>query len=176
MRRKASRRWIDGVETGAHEAVQGLSDWFNIRLRNDDVQDFDTTWHQALLSASENPPEMFLEGFFKSELQDSVQFQTALTMYEQENIRNNERPNDSRLKTPVRRHIDQTTVIKSHKGKKANAERRVAISGKQLDSVQKETHVVSVTEASGNQRDHGRGSSGQKSTIVLFYFENADPD
>ena len=28
--------------TGAHEAVQGLSDPFSFRLQNDDVQDFDT--------------------------------------------------------------------------------------------------------------------------------------
>ena len=33
--------------TGAYEAVQGLSDLFNIRLQNDDVQDFDTRWDQA---------------------------------------------------------------------------------------------------------------------------------
>ena len=62
-------------------------------------------------------------------------------MHEQENIRNKGQPNYSRLKTAVRRHIDQVlstrnfrarneileggTVTKSHKGKKANAERRV---------------------------------------------------
>ena len=40
--------------TGAYEAVQGLSDLFNIRLQNDDVQDFDVRWDQALLPASEN--------------------------------------------------------------------------------------------------------------------------
>ena len=34
--------------TRAHEAVQGLSDLFNIRLQNDDVQDSDTRWDQAL--------------------------------------------------------------------------------------------------------------------------------
>ena len=41
--------------TGACEAVQDLSDLFNIRLQNDDVQDFDTRWDQALLAASEIP-------------------------------------------------------------------------------------------------------------------------
>ena len=30
--------------TGAHEAVQGLSDLFKKRLQNDDVQDFDVRW------------------------------------------------------------------------------------------------------------------------------------
>ena len=49
--------------TGAHEAVQGLSDLFNFRLQNDDVQDFDTRWDQPLLAASEIPTEMVLEGF-----------------------------------------------------------------------------------------------------------------
>ena len=59
--------------TGAYDAVQGLSDLFNIRLQNDDVQDFDVRWDQALLSASETPTEMVLEGLYKSKLQDSVQ-------------------------------------------------------------------------------------------------------
>ena len=47
--------------TGAYEAVQGLSDLFNIRLQSDDVQDFDVRWHQALLSASEIPRDVILE-------------------------------------------------------------------------------------------------------------------
>ena len=33
--------------TGAYEAVQGLSDLFRKRLRNEDVQDFDVRWDQA---------------------------------------------------------------------------------------------------------------------------------
>ena len=83
--------------TAACEAVQGLSDLFNIRLQNDDVLDFDTRWDQPLS-----------EGLYKSKLQDSVQLQTGLATYEQENVRNTEPPNYSRLKTLVRRHIDQT--------------------------------------------------------------------
>ena len=34
--------------TGASEAVQGLSDLFSFHLQNDDVQDFDVRWDQAL--------------------------------------------------------------------------------------------------------------------------------
>ena len=85
--------------TGAYEAVQGPSDLFNIRSQNDDVQDFDTRWDHAPLAASEIPTEMVLEGLYKSKLQDVVQLQTVLVMYEQENVRNNEPPNYSRLKT-----------------------------------------------------------------------------
>ena len=57
--------------TGACETVQGLSDSFNIRLQNDDVQDFDVRWDQAPLSASEIPTEMVLEGLYKSKLQEA---------------------------------------------------------------------------------------------------------
>ena len=42
---------------GAYEAVQGLSDLFNIRLQNDNVQDVDVRCDQALLSASETSTE-----------------------------------------------------------------------------------------------------------------------
>ena len=48
--------------TGAKEAVQGLSDLFNVRLQKDDVQDFDTRWDQAPLAASEKSAETDLEG------------------------------------------------------------------------------------------------------------------
>ena len=38
--------------TGASEAVELLSDLFNIRLQNDDVHDVSAIWDQALLSAN----------------------------------------------------------------------------------------------------------------------------
>ena len=128
--------------TGAYDAAQGLSDLFNVRLQNDDVQNFDTRWAQALLSASEVPTEMVLEGLYMSKLQDSVQLQTTWAMYEQEISRNNEQPKYSRLKIAVGRHIHQQlrtrnfrarneivergAVIKRPKGRKAVVERNVA--------------------------------------------------
>ena len=106
--------------TGACEAVQGLPDVFKMRLQNDHVQDIDTRWDQALSVASEIHTEMVLGGLYKSKLQDSVRLQTALAMYEQGNVRNNEPPSNSRLKTIVRCHIDQTmrTCVISELGTK----------------------------------------------------------
>ena len=72
--------------TGAHEAAQGLSDLFNIRLQIDDVQDLDVRWDQAPLSASEIPTDVILEGLYNSKLQGSVQLQTVLTLYNQETV------------------------------------------------------------------------------------------
>ena len=71
---------------------------FNIRLQKDDVQDFDVRWDQTLLSASDMPSDVILEGLYKSELQDSLQLQTVLALYDQETVRNNGQTSYLRLK------------------------------------------------------------------------------
>ena len=127
--------------TGAYEAVQGLSNLFKKRLQNDDIQDLDVRWDQALLSASDMPSDVILEGLYKSKLQDSVQLQTVLALYDQETVRNNGQTSYLWLKTSVKLHIDQMMrtrnfrvrnevvergpVTKSQKGRKACVERRV---------------------------------------------------
>ena len=119
--------------TGAYEAVQGLSALFNLRLQNDDVQDFDVRCDQALLSASETPTEMILEGLCKSKLQDSVELQTVLALYDQETVRNNGHPSFSRLDQMMRTRnfrvrseiVERGSVSKSQNGKKAFVERKV---------------------------------------------------
>ena len=74
-------------------------------------------------------------------MQDSVQLQTVLALYDQETVRNNEQTSYSRLKTSVRFHIDQMmrfrnfgfldevvergAATKSQKGKNAYVERKV---------------------------------------------------
>ena len=45
------------VQPELMKQLQGLSDLFNRRLQNDDVQDFDTRWDRSLLAASEIPTE-----------------------------------------------------------------------------------------------------------------------
>ena len=59
--------------TSAYDAAHGLSDLFNVRSQTDDVQDFDTRWGQAPLSACKVLTETVLEGLYKSKLQDLVQ-------------------------------------------------------------------------------------------------------
>ena len=129
------------------------------------------------LSASETPTEMVMEGLYKSKLQDSVQHQIVMALYDKETGRNNWQPSYSRLKTSVRLQIDQTMrtrnfrvwnevidqgpVIKSQKRKWKPTLRgkwENAVSGKQLNSVQKETPAVSVMvksslEAAANIKD-----------------------
>ena len=111
--------------TGAHEAVQGLRDLFHIRSQNDDVEEFDVRWDQALLSASETQTEMVLEGLYMSKVQDSVQLQTVLALCDRETVRNNGQPSFSRLKTSVRLHVDQTMRIRHFRVRNEVMERGV---------------------------------------------------
>ena len=88
------------------EAVQCLSDLFNIRSHNDDVQDFDTRWGPISISRKwKQLRKWSWRVFLQVRLKDSVQLPTVLALCEQENIRNNEQPCCSRLKTSVRRHV-----------------------------------------------------------------------
>ena len=148
--------------TGAHEAEQRLSDLFNTRLQNDDIQDFDVRWDQALLSASDVPSDVILDGLYKSKLQDSVQLQTVLALYDQETARDNGHTSYVRLKTSVKLHIDQMMTTRNFSLERSCGERsshqeskrkeslrreesgRVSFSGRHMDNVPKETHVVSV--------------------------------
>ena len=123
--------------------VQGLSDRFASSLQNDDVQDFDVRLDRTLISVSEMPSDMTLEGLYMSTLRNSAQLQTVLALYDQETARNKGKPNYSQLKTVVKLHIDQMmrtrnfrvrndvvergSVTKSQKGKKAYVERKVRV-------------------------------------------------
>ena len=104
--------------TGAYDAAQGLSALFNIFLHDDDIQDFDTRWDQALLTASETPPENVLKVFYKMKVRGSVQRQRVLAMYDQEMDRERAMPSYQRLKTMVRRHIDQMIWTRKFKARK----------------------------------------------------------
>ena len=100
--------------------------------------------------------------YHKSKLQDSVQLQTVLALYDQETFCNDGQLSYLRLKSSVRLHIDQTMrtrnfrvrneVVERSSDQESKMERRPALrgeeksafSGKHIDNIRKETHVVSV--------------------------------
>ena len=87
--------------TGAYQAVQGLSDLFSARLQNDDVQDFDVRWCQALLSGSDGKiVQVKITGLSSAS--------NVLALYDQETVRNNGQTSYLPFKTSVKLHIDQT--------------------------------------------------------------------
>ena len=125
----------------AHDAALDLSDLFNLCLQGDDIRGFDTRWDQALISVSEVPKENVVESWCKMKIRESVQLQTVSAMYEREIDPDRSMPSYQRLKTEVRRHIDQLirtrnfrarnerietgVFVKSHKGKNVSVELRM---------------------------------------------------
>ena len=76
------------------------------------LRDFVTRWDQALTSVSEVPKENVLESLYKRKIQ------TVLAMYEEEIHRDRAMPSYRRLKTMVRRHIDQLIKTRNHRARR----------------------------------------------------------
>ena len=49
--------------TGANDFVENCPDLFTIALRNDDIQESDSTWDGILLSMTQIPSDDILEGY-----------------------------------------------------------------------------------------------------------------
>ena len=78
-----------------------------MKLENDDIQDYDLRWEQALLLASDPPSDKVLEGLYVSKLQDSFQAQTIMALFNQEILRGRGRRDYHRLRMCVKLHIEQ---------------------------------------------------------------------
>ena len=80
---------------------------FSITHRNDDVQDFDTSWDEILLSMTKIPTDDVLESLYKLRLCNSDQLKTVLEFYVMEIHQKISMPNHQKLKTMAKRSIDQ---------------------------------------------------------------------
>ena len=159
--------------TGAHEAVQGLSDLFNFSRTAWWSSGFRHKTGPSSISSKWNTCGTGAGGFIQVKV---TGFRSALHCIGY--VWTREPPSYSRLKTMVRRHIDQTmrtrnlrawnekvetgTVTKSQKWREVSVERsgRILPPVERLDNVRKETHVVSVmiqrleTDAMRDKKDN----------------------
>ena len=93
--------------TGANDSVENYADLFTISLRNDDIQEFDSKWDGILLSMTKIPHDDILEGLSKSRIRESEKLKTVLELYDLETHQKKLRPDYHRLKTMVKRSIEQ---------------------------------------------------------------------
>ena len=93
--------------TGAHDSVENYADLFTISLRNDDIQEFDSKWDGILLSMTKIPPDDILEGLYKLRIRESEKLKTVLELYDLEIHQKKLGPDYHRLKTMVKRSIEQ---------------------------------------------------------------------
>ena len=93
--------------TGANDSVENYADLFTIAFRNDDIQEFDSKWDGILLSMTNIPPDDILEGLYKLRIRESEKLKTVLEVYDLDIHQKKVGPDYHRLKTMVKRSIEQ---------------------------------------------------------------------
>ena len=92
---------------GSRDSVENYTDLFTIVLRNDDIQELDSNWDGILLSMTKIPSVHILEGLCKSRIRESEKLKTVLELYDLETHQKKLEPDHHRLKTMVKRSIEQ---------------------------------------------------------------------
>ena len=110
--------------TGANDSVEHNADLFTIGLRDDDIQEFDSKWDVILLSMPKIPPGDILEGL---RIRESEKLKTVLELYDQEIHQKKIGPDYHRLKTMVKRSIEQDLQNKNLGARNGNYERNAVV-------------------------------------------------
>ena len=93
--------------TGAHDTFLDYADLFSITFRNDDDQDFDTTWDEILLSMTKIPSDDVLESLYKLRIRDSDQLKTVFELYDMKIHQKISMCNYQKSKTMVKKTTDE---------------------------------------------------------------------
>ena len=113
--------------TGSHDSVENYTDLFTIVFRNDDIQEFDSKWDGILLSMTKIPPDDILEGLYKLRIRESEKLKTVLELYDLETHQKKLGPDYHRLKTMVKRSIDQEIRNKNFGSRNGNFEKNAVV-------------------------------------------------
>ena len=113
--------------TGSHDSVENYADLFTIVLRNDDIQEFDSKCDGILLSMTKIPHNDILEGLYKLRIRESEKLKTVLELYDLEIHQKKLGPDDHRLKTMVKRSIEQDIRNKNFGIRNGNFEKNAVV-------------------------------------------------
>ena len=113
--------------TGANDSVENYADLFTNGLRNDDIQEFKSKWDEILLSTTKIPPDDILVGLYKLRKRESEKLKTVLELYDLEIHQKNIGPDYHRLKTIVKRSIEQDIRINNFGARNGNYERNAVV-------------------------------------------------
>ena len=93
--------------TGSNDSVENYADLFTVVLRSDDIQEFDSKWDEILLSMTQIPSDDILESWYQVRIRESEKLKTVLVLYNMEIHQKKAGPDYHRLKTMVKRSIEQ---------------------------------------------------------------------
>ena len=100
---------------------------FSLVLRSDDIQEFDSKSDGILLSMTKIPPDDILEGLYKLRIRESEKLKTVLELYHLEIHQKKLGPDYHRLKTMVKRSIEQEIRNKNFGARSGNFEKNVVV-------------------------------------------------
>ena len=113
--------------TGIHDSVENYADLFTISHRNDDIQEFDSKWDGILLSMTKIPLDDILEGLYKLRIRESEKLKTVLELYDLEIHQKKIGPDYHRLKTMVKKSIEQDIRNNNFGARSGNYERNAVV-------------------------------------------------
>ena len=135
--------------TGANDSFENYADLFSIVLRNDDIQEFGSKCDGMILSMTKIPSDDILEGLYKLRIRDSEKLKTVLELYNVEIHQKKAGPDYHRLKTMVKRSIEQNLRMKNFEARNGRFETSAVI--KNQGTKQREQRTLGVL-AMGKQR------------------------
>ena len=103
------------------------ADLFTTVLRNDDIQEFDSKWDEILLSMTKIPLDDIMEGLYKLRIRESERLQTELELYNMEIHQKKAGPDYHRLKTMVKRSIEQNLRMKNFETRNGSYETNAVV-------------------------------------------------
>ena len=113
--------------TGANDSVENYADQFAVTFRNDDIQEFDSKWDGILFSMTKIPSDDILEGLYKLRIRVSEKLKTVLELYDLEIHQKKLLPDYHRLKTVVKRSIEQNQRNGNFEARNGNYERNAVV-------------------------------------------------
>ena len=113
--------------TAANDPVENYADLFTVVLRNDDIKEFDSKWDEILLSMTQIPSDDKLESLYKLRIRESEKLKTILELYNMEIHQKKAGPDYHRLKTMVKRSIEQNPRIKNFEARNGNFEKNAVL-------------------------------------------------
>ena len=145
---------------GAHDTGLDYADVFSVTLHDDNIQELNTRWDKTLLSMTKIPSNEVLESLHKLRISESDQRKPVLELYDREIHQKISFPNYQKLKTMVKRSIDQKLRLRNVDARHGRIESGAVVKirkgligveggqgiGKKKASVRKETVAVSATK------------------------------
>ena len=117
--------------TRANDSVENYADPFTIALRNDDFQEFDSKWDGILLSMTKSHLMISWKDCTNFGY-ESLRNKTILELYNMEIHQKKAGPGYQRLKTMVKRSIDQNLRMKNFEVRDGNFETSAVVKNQRV--------------------------------------------